>query len=54
MLFMKSAMLFTKSATFHEKHSFAKDHLQGIVTLCFQFFGFEKAQTQEKPIETLA
>ena len=32
---MKSAAFHMKSAAFHEKRRFSKDHLQGIVTLCF-------------------
>ena len=35
LLFVKSAAFHMKSTTFHEKHRFSKDHLQGIVTLCF-------------------
>ena len=32
---MKSAAFHMKSAAFCEKRRFSKDHLQGIVTLCF-------------------
>ena len=32
---MKSAAFHVKSTAFREKRRFSKDHLQGIVTLCF-------------------
>ena len=35
------------TGAFHEKHRFSKDHLQGIVTLCFLSCSGGRAPTQE-------